>query len=241
MIWLKVSNKGYSLLEMAFVLLICSILTALIIPLVSIQQRNAVCKSFGAEIESVIMGVSSYYRNNNDIPKNIDEIKNEYLGNSFKWWGDYKFEYDKNNDKNRNYYILDLSPSETFKNSMLLNTEVNMDKCLSDNIFWSNLPVEYSGGSYKIKVPLVVNYINMETSGISQRIWEYQELYDFVKNKCIIDDTENPGCEALGHHYDTDNASVSYKIHKDYQRNLPEPMNKFKDYTNPDSNVYNGW
>lgn len=249
----SVNNKGFTLLETALVVLLAMIITAYLLPLVAAHQRNAICKSFGDEITSVVNAAATYYNIYYTFPNDgVELMEKGFLGDKFSLWGIYNFIYDDINRSNQHYFILEIEGTEDLKNASLLNDEIELGYCLSDNNPWVNFPVEYTGELYRITIPLKVVDGHIDLTGLSDKTFLYGEIYDFVKNECVISNVAEVGCETIGIwdtvydginsgiYKDPSDATVYYRTIDDYQRGLP-PRDQVEAYIDPDSELYNGW
>jgi competence protein ComGC len=243
-----VNNSGFTLIETALVLLLAMIITSAILPLVATHQKNAICKSFGNEITSVINAAVNYYNVYNTVPTDGTELMSKnYLGERKNLWGIYKFIYNAEDRRENHYFQVQLTGTEELRNANLLNRDTDIGYCLSDNNQWINFPANYAGGDYIITVPLKVAYGHIDLTGLSDKTFLYGETYDFVRNNCVIGDNPTPGCSTIGvwdeveEYKDPNDAIVEYRSHSDYQRPLPSPKEMFYDYSDADSPLYNGW
>ena len=119
--FLKRNEEGFSLIELAVVLAIISILIALIVPKMTKQADRTKEKRAKAEVSLMKSVIDSYFVEHGTYPKDVNDtdaasIKSVLVKNGIDWgsledpWGN-GFKYDTN-DTHKEYAVYSTGPSD---------------------------------------------------------------------------------------------------------------------------------
>ena len=133
----KRNEAGFSLVELAVVLAIISILIALIVPEMTKQADRAKEKRAKAEVTLMKSVIDSYFVEHGTYPKNISNnntdtasIKSVLVKNGINWgsledpWGN-GYKYDTNDTTYSEYAVYSVGPSSDSTKAYILATNIS--------------------------------------------------------------------------------------------------------------------